>query len=229
MPDNDLLTTLHAAVNCYLSTLRSGGGRMAEACPPVGGPYRQRLSRLRARLAFDSSPARSKKAARSRSRSCRITRARPPATSNGHRAELRRAIAAWKRSCRRWSSARSSMARGCGVRHADGTGRLRRERMTALRGRAAELRGEHEPRIAIAAQKECAMKWRGWRSGWLEAEITDPVTGLMNRREMERSHRGGQDARRSAGAVAVRFQRTSRMKWLSRWARGWARNFDITT
>ncbi len=44
MPQPDLLTSLHAAVNCYLSTLETAAHALVEACPPVGKPYGQRLS-----------------------------------------------------------------------------------------------------------------------------------------------------------------------------------------
>ena len=50
------LHALHTAVNCYLSTLSAMANCIGAACPEVGGLYRHRLSRLRSRLAFDSSP-----------------------------------------------------------------------------------------------------------------------------------------------------------------------------
>src|SRR5580698_1138862 len=55
--DDLVLHALHTAVNCYLSTLDTVANALANACPEIGGLYRHRLSRLRARLAFDSSPA----------------------------------------------------------------------------------------------------------------------------------------------------------------------------
>src|SRR5271155_1238789 len=50
------LVALHRAVNCYHETLLAVANCMGDACPPIGGVYRHRLNRLRARLAFDSSP-----------------------------------------------------------------------------------------------------------------------------------------------------------------------------
>src|SRR5579863_2694795 len=50
------LVALHRAVNCYHETLLAMSNCMGDACPPIGGVYRHRLQRLRARLAFDSSP-----------------------------------------------------------------------------------------------------------------------------------------------------------------------------
>ena len=47
---------LQSAVNCYLSTLLAAANCVSKTCPEVGGLYRHRLSRLRSRLAFDSSP-----------------------------------------------------------------------------------------------------------------------------------------------------------------------------
>ncbi len=57
MPEDDSRTALHAALNCYLSTIQTAANTVAQACPPIGKPYGQRLGRLRARLAFDSSTA----------------------------------------------------------------------------------------------------------------------------------------------------------------------------
>ena len=56
MTDTEQLSALHTAVTSYLSTLLAIADCVGVACPEVGGPYRHRLSRLRSRLAFDSSP-----------------------------------------------------------------------------------------------------------------------------------------------------------------------------
>src|SRR5712691_3137298 len=55
MADTDILHSLHTTVHCYLATLLATGDCLAESCPPVGGPYRTKLSRLKSRLAFDGS------------------------------------------------------------------------------------------------------------------------------------------------------------------------------
>src|ERR1700746_1987847 len=54
---DDPLSALHTAVDCYLSSLLSTANCIGDACPQIGGLYRHRLTRLRSRLAFDSSPA----------------------------------------------------------------------------------------------------------------------------------------------------------------------------
>ena len=51
------LSALHTSVNCYLSVLLSMAECLGKSCPEIGGLYHHRLSRLRTRLAFDSSPA----------------------------------------------------------------------------------------------------------------------------------------------------------------------------
>jgi GGDEF domain-containing protein len=56
MPDDPNLAALHRAVHCYHSALLAMANCLGDACPEIGGFYRHRLSRLRSRLAFDSSP-----------------------------------------------------------------------------------------------------------------------------------------------------------------------------
>lgn len=46
---------IHSVVHSYLATLLAISDAVGEACPAVGGPHQQRLSRLRTRLSFDSS------------------------------------------------------------------------------------------------------------------------------------------------------------------------------
>jgi GGDEF domain-containing protein len=56
MTDTEQLTSLHTAVTSYLATLLAIADCVGAACPEVGGPYRHRLTRLRSRLAFDGNP-----------------------------------------------------------------------------------------------------------------------------------------------------------------------------
>jgi GGDEF domain-containing protein len=56
MTDSEQLSALHTAVTSYLAALLAISECVGKACPEVGGPYRHRLSRLRSRLAFDSNP-----------------------------------------------------------------------------------------------------------------------------------------------------------------------------
>jgi GGDEF domain-containing protein len=56
MTDTEQLSALHSAVSSYLSTLLAISECLGAACPEVGGTYSHRLSRLRSRLAFDVTP-----------------------------------------------------------------------------------------------------------------------------------------------------------------------------
>lgn len=56
MTDTEQLSALHTAVTSYLSTMLAIAECVGAACPEVGGPYRHRLKRLRSRLAFDTTP-----------------------------------------------------------------------------------------------------------------------------------------------------------------------------
>ncbi len=56
MTETEQLNALHTAVSSYLTTLLAVSECIGEACPEVGGPYRHRLGRLRSRLAFDTTP-----------------------------------------------------------------------------------------------------------------------------------------------------------------------------
>lgn len=50
--EQDLLAELSSAVACYLTAMAATADCLEQACPNAGGPYRQRIRRLRARLAF---------------------------------------------------------------------------------------------------------------------------------------------------------------------------------
>ncbi len=54
MTDTEQLSALNIAVTSYLSTLLAVSECVGAACPEVGGPYRHRLSQLRSRLAFET-------------------------------------------------------------------------------------------------------------------------------------------------------------------------------
>ena len=56
MTETEQLNALHTAVSSYLTTLLAVSECIGDACPEVGGPYRHRLSRLCSRLAFDTTP-----------------------------------------------------------------------------------------------------------------------------------------------------------------------------
>jgi GGDEF domain-containing protein len=51
--ERDYLAELSSAVACYLRTLAAIGDCLAKACPETGNPYRKRIGQLRTRLSFE--------------------------------------------------------------------------------------------------------------------------------------------------------------------------------
>jgi GGDEF domain-containing protein len=192
MPEENPLQTLHATVHCYLKTLQAVADSLAAACPPVGGPYRQRLSRLRARLAFDSSTGAIEESSAVTAREVKEYAGKAWGYVERHRAELRRAIAGLE-----------DIARTLTQRQDFYGERLRQyARQLEAAPNAAEAEGLREQVASQASGLLNCVDSMNHESHSLlkrmrdemarvekrlaDAEITDPVTGLMNRREMER-------------------------------------------
>jgi GGDEF domain-containing protein len=57
MGDRDLLSDLSKTVAAYLNTVQTVAECLEVACPEVGRPYHSRIQRLRARVAFEATPA----------------------------------------------------------------------------------------------------------------------------------------------------------------------------
>jgi GGDEF domain-containing protein len=181
MPEDITLKTLHATVHCYLSLLQTIADVLGQACPPVGGPYRHRLSRLRARLAFDSSAAAIEE-------SCELTAKELQEYADNaalyverHSVELRRGIAGLEDTVRTLSQRQdyySARLRQFLVQV--GTGPHPGPDANALS--CIESMSNETHSLLNRMRDEMARVERRLD----EAEITDPITGLMNRREMER-------------------------------------------
>lgn len=151
MPTHDSPDGFQIAVKCYLSTLQAIANAVAKACPQMGGPYRHRLSRLRARLAFDSSPQAIEESSQIAAEELKEYAEKASGYLTQHRAELRGAVSGMGAIIRNLTSCVDSLDQGA------------QSLLTQMR--------ETLERIETRLE---------------EAEITDPVTGLMNRREMER-------------------------------------------
>ena len=192
MPEDDSLKVLHAAVNCYLSTLQTVADALTEACPPMGGPYRQRLSRLRARLAFDSRSEAIEESCGVVSRELKDYAGKASDYVDRHRAELRRAIARVE-----------DIVRTMAQRHEFYVERLRRfarqlettsypagqealAEVAALQAAALLSCVESMSHESQSLVKRMRDEMAAVETRLTEIEITDPLTGLMNRREMER-------------------------------------------
>lgn len=164
-------------VHSYLATLLALSDALEAACPPVGGPHQQRLGRLRTRLSFDSN----KEAIE--------------ASSNVVRAELQdfaaKSFDYVTLTTGEWKTAAEE------IRNL-GAGLIKRQRFyaTRLRELAAKLEPEQATPLTSCAESmdndAQSMLSRmqdilaGVETRLAAAEVVDPATGLMNRRELER-------------------------------------------
>jgi len=199
MSQNDPLAALHAAVNCYLSTIQTVAEGMGEACPSIGGPYRYRLGRLRTRLAFDSNPA-----ALEESRAVVEAEVKEFAHKSStyverHGIELNRALKGLDEIARRMSERQEFY----NTRLRQFAGEMERTSYPADPAQLTDLVAlqaagllscvesmSHETQSLMTQLRN---EFQQVRERLKEAETTDPVTGLMNRREMTRrieEHRG---------------------------------------
>jgi GGDEF domain-containing protein len=201
MPEDSTLHTLHTTVHCYLSTLQAVADALVQACPPVGGPYRQRLTRLRARLAFDSSADAVEESCEVASRELREYAGKASLYVERHRVELRRAVAGLEDTVRtiahrqdfygarlrqfaaQMESAPLSpnLALNLDQRDADALAEVTALQVAGLLSCVESMTHESQSLLKRMRDEMAQVEKR-----LIEAEITDPVTGLMNRREMER-------------------------------------------
>lgn len=192
MHDSELRKTFHAAVSCYLSTMQTLADALAEACPAVGGPYRHRLTRLGTRLAFDANPTAIEE-------SCAVVEAEVKEFAHKsslyvdrHSLELTRALKALDAIAGTLSGRQEFYA--ARLRHFAAEMELASSPNDAGRtadpatSPAASLMNcvesmSQESQALIAQMRE---ELRQVRERLRESETTDPVTGLLNRREMGR-------------------------------------------
>jgi GGDEF domain-containing protein len=184
MPEDNSLQTLHATVHCYLSTLQTVADTLAQSCPPVGGPYRQRLSRLRARLAFDSSVGAIEESCEIASSELHEYASKASLYVERHRVELRRAIAGLEDIVRTLAQRQDFY----GARLRQFATQIEHSEEPSTSAQAAGLLScvesmSHESSSLLKRMRD---EMARVEARLVEAEITDPVTGLMNRREMER-------------------------------------------
>jgi GGDEF domain-containing protein len=191
MPDESHLKALHSAVHSYLSLVSAVGDCLATSCPAVGGVYRHRLDRLRARLAFDSSPQALEESSAAVEEELREFASAASAYVAGHGVQLKMAIGALEDIV--WSLAERQGFYG---------GRLRQfaeqmehtpypaepedlENVVALQAAGllnlVESMGHVTESLVTRMHQELAAAERRV----LDAEVADPLTGLLNRREMD--------------------------------------------
>jgi|SRR5579872_1288292 len=207
MPDESL-NALHIAVDCYLSLLLAMANCVGDACPEMGGLYRHRLTRLRSRLAFDSSPEAMEESARCVEAELKQFAAKASGYVEQHGVELKAALIALE-----------EIVRSLAHRHDFYGARLRQfaaqMEMTAyptdpehlqevvalqaagLMSCVESMAHETHSLVTRMHQELLAVEQR-----LKESEVTDPLTGLMNRRELERQI----ETRKAAGEFPVLLQ-----------------------
>lgn len=204
-PEHRQLDVLHNVVNSYLSTLLALADCVAAACPPVGGPYQNRLARLRTRLAFDPSPDAIAESQEAVERELKEYAHRASAYVASYGVELQRAV-----------DALESIVKSLAQRQDFYGERLRQfaaqlevtplpsdpqdlAEVAALQAagllECVESMANDTQSLVARMHSELAAVTRRLR----EAETTDRVTGLMNRREMQRQI----EARKQAGEEPV--------------------------
>jgi hypothetical protein len=209
-PADSTVAALHTAVNVYLSTLLAAANCVGAACPEVGGLYRHRLTRLRARLAFDASPTAMEESCTAVDVELKEFASKSSLYVAQHGIELRSAIATLE-----------EIVRSLTQRHDFYAARLRQ---FATQMESASYPTEPEPLqetvgLQAAGLLSCVesmghdmqsmvMRMRNELGAvekrLRESEVTDPLTGLMNRREMERQIASRQNA--GTPMVLLHFQ-----------------------
>jgi GGDEF domain-containing protein len=206
---DDPVAALHATVHSYLSTLLSVAECLGSACPPVGGPYQHRLSRLEKRLAFDSSQEAVEESCEEVARQLKDYSAKASAYLRSHGVELRRAVAGL-----------DEIVRGLAQRHDFYAARLHQlaAQMETAPYPGDPLRFSEAVALQSAGLKTCVDSMFHESQSMVtrmreelgmverrlaESEITDPVTGLTNQREMERRIREETEAGKTP--VLIRF------------------------
>lgn len=199
---------LHTALNCYLSTLLAMANTMAQACPEVGGIYRHRLTRLRARLAFDSSPKALEESRDTVESELKEYGAQTAAYVTHQAGELRAALGAleeilnslvqrqdfYAARLRRFARQMESSSYPANPEQA--------QELIALQAAGLASCVESMSHEAQSLLTRARVELSGVEQRIHAAAMIDPLTGLMNRREMERRI----EAFKATGAVPVLLQ-----------------------
>jgi GGDEF domain-containing protein len=216
MTETEQLNALHTAVNSYLTTLLAVSECIGSACPEVGGPYRHRLGRLRSRLAFDTTPEAITESTVVVERELKEYSKKTSAYIEHHGIELRRAI-----------DALEAIVQSLAQRQDFYGARLRQfaEQMQTtpypadpehladvVALQAAGLLGCVESMATDSQSLVARMRaeLEDVSDRLKDAEVTDRLTGLMNRREMERQI----DQRKASGddPVLLVFELTGEVR-----------------
>jgi GGDEF domain-containing protein len=205
MTETGQLDALHTAVDSYLTALLAISDCVGAACPEVGGTYGQRLSRLRSRVAFDSNPEAIAGSVAVVERELKEYSAKTSNYITRHGVELRQTIEELE-----------SIVKSIAHRQ-DFYGARLRQFAAQLETTPYPTDPEHLSEVVAlqaAGLLGCVESMSNDTQSLLsrmreelaevterlkEAEVTDRLTGLMNRREMERQI----EQRRAAGEDPV--------------------------
>jgi len=205
VPKDAHLQALHTAVDCYLSTLETVANTLGNACPEIGGLYRHRLSRLRTRLAFDSSPKALEESCEAVEEELVEYASKASAYVDQHGIQLMAAISVLEEIVRtlahrqgfygdRLRQFAAQMEANDFPRDPERLKDLIGLQVAGLLSCVESLSHETQSLVARMHAELAAVEER-----LKESEVTDPLTGLMNRREMERQI----EARRGQGNPPV--------------------------
>jgi len=192
MTETEQLNALHTAVSSYLTTLLAVSECVGDACPEVGGPYRNRLGRLRSRLAFDTTPEAMTESTVVVESELKDYSKKTANYIAHHAIELRRAIEALETIVR--SLAQRQDFYGARLRQfaeqmqttpyptdPEHLSEVVSLQAAGLLGCVESMANDTQS-LVVRMRAELADVSERLQ----DAEVTDRVTGLMNRREMER-------------------------------------------
>jgi GGDEF domain-containing protein len=190
--ERDLLAELSNAVACYLNAMAATADCIDQASPHVGGPYRQRIKQLRARIAFEAG----RQAIQEGNEAFLAELKDYAAVAGGH--HYRHSLA-----LEREILALEDIIETLAYRQEVHSSRLRQlsadmeqaaypvggpQLADVVRSQAVELRTcvEHMEQEAAAMLARMHRQMSALEERLAGAESTDPATGLINRREMDR-------------------------------------------
>jgi GGDEF domain-containing protein len=176
----DLLAELSNAVAAYLSTMEVTAECLDESYPEVGSPYRKRIQALQSRVSYDATPKEIRESAKAIQAELRDYASVAKRVRTERSVELEREILAL-----------GDIIENLAERQAHFGRRLREfaaQVEKAMPVEAAGLHGvvdsmSHETAAMVGKMLEQMVELDQRLAG---AASTDPVTGLINRRELER-------------------------------------------
>jgi hypothetical protein len=193
MSYNEEQQAQQAASNHFLATISAVAECLGEASPAVGGPIRHKLTRLRSRLAFDPSP-----------NSLDEGRAQFENDLKRYAVQAGDYLKAQRRELHKASHVLGEHVAGLRARQEFYAGQLRQiasrlqekcgADVTQLLRVVESLSSDGQSRLGLMGDELRAIETRT-----AEYVISDPVTGLMNRREAERQI----EARHNAGEIVT--------------------------